>query len=78
MILGELSKGLMFSLFAVGDVCLTSWTRHSLAVEKENTQFSAKMKTAKLSNAGRLEQGQMMSFSLRKQNSVLDRDQTKL
>lgn len=52
MILGELSKGLMFSLFAVGDVCLTSWTRHSLAAEKENnTQFSAKMKTAKLSNA---------------------------
>lgn len=31
VILGELSKGLMFSLFAVGDVCLVSWTRHSFA-----------------------------------------------
>lgn len=52
MILGELSKGLMFSLFAVGDVCLTSWTRHSLAAEKENdVLFSAQMKTAKLRNA---------------------------
>lgn len=28
--LGELSKGLMFSLF-VGDVCLVSWARHSFA-----------------------------------------------
>lgn len=34
MILGELSKGLMFSLFAVGDVCLASWTRHSFAMQK--------------------------------------------
>lgn len=52
MILGELSKGLTFSLFAVGDVCLTSWTRHSLAAEKENNiQFSAKIKPAKLRNA---------------------------
>lgn len=51
MILGELSKGLMFSLFAVGDVCLTSWMRHSLAAEKENNiQFSANRKTTKLSN----------------------------
>lgn len=33
MILGELSKGLIFSLFAVGDVCLVSWTRHSFAVK---------------------------------------------
>lgn len=31
VILGEQSKGLMFSLFAVGDVCLVSWTRHSFA-----------------------------------------------
>lgn len=31
VMLGELSKGLMFSLFAVGDVCLVSWTRHSFA-----------------------------------------------
>lgn len=31
VILGELSKGLMFSLFAEGDVCLVSWTRHSFA-----------------------------------------------
>lgn len=33
VILGELSKGLMFSLFAVGDVCLVSWTRHSFAIQ---------------------------------------------
>lgn len=31
VILGELSKGLIFSLFDVGDVCLVSWTRHSFA-----------------------------------------------
>lgn len=35
VILGELSKGLMFSLFAVGDVCLVSWTRHSFASPAE-------------------------------------------
>lgn len=27
----ELSKALTFSLLAVGDVCLVSWTRHSFA-----------------------------------------------
>lgn len=32
--LGELSKGLMFSLF-VGDVCLVSWARHSFASPDE-------------------------------------------
>lgn len=67
MILGELSKGLMFSLFAVGDVCLASWTRHSLAEQKENNVwFSSDMKMARfptmhLEVAGRLEQGQIMS-----------------
>lgn len=35
VILGELSKGLMFSLFAVGDVCLVSWTRHSFAITEK-------------------------------------------
>lgn len=36
VILGELSKGLIFSLFAVGDVCLVSWTRHSFASPEED------------------------------------------
>ena len=36
VILGELSKGLIFSLFAVGDVCLVSWTRHSFAAQNRN------------------------------------------
>lgn len=50
MILGELSKGLMFSLFAVGDVCLASWTRHSFAMQKKNNlvpvQFQQKRRKA--------------------------------
>lgn len=42
VILGELSKGLMFSLLAVGDVCLVSWTRHSFASpEGEATTLGA-------------------------------------
>lgn len=31
--LGELSKDLMFSLFAEGDDCLVSCTRHSLPIK---------------------------------------------
>lgn len=48
MILGELSKGLMFSLFAVGDVCLASWTRHSFAVQKRKTDLTLSIKTEQI------------------------------
>lgn len=37
--LGELSKGLMFSLF-VGDVCLVSWARHSFAKHTKKRTFT--------------------------------------
>lgn len=45
LILGELSRDLMMSLFADGGVCLVSWTRHSLAEQKHLTFFKPKKKS---------------------------------
>lgn len=47
MILGELSKGLMFSLLAVGDVCLASWTRHSFAKQRKKNSLTPSIKKKK-------------------------------